>query len=135
AVFDAVDFITDYPLRHVLQTQWDSLEGNNRYVYRDLMGDHPVLQRETARCADSDIEAGSLYLAGRDESLYLLRPLAIYSECPCGSAHTFVIDSIAGEGRCRMRALEVTHSIEVEDLRPALRRIGLLAPSVSEEDA
>ena len=99
------------------------------------MGDHPVLRKERARCADSDIEAGSLYLAGRDESLYLLRPLAMQSECVVRSSHTFVIDSIAGEGNCKMRALEVTHSIEVGDLRPALRHIGLLEASASEDDS
>lgn len=133
-LFDAVDFITDYPLRLVEATQWDSLEGNNRYTYRDLMGDHPVVKRSTARSADSDIEAGSLYLVYRDESLCLLRPMLILSDCACGATHTFVIDTIGGDGISRMRALELTHTIDIGDLRPAFAKIGLIEPLQAPSD-
>jgi hypothetical protein len=125
-LFDAMDFIADYPLRLVVMTQWDSLEGNNLYTYRDLMGDHPAVQQLTGRSSEPGIEAQSLYVVYRDGSLCLLRPMLILAECHCGAQHTFVIDEVGANGYCRMRALELTHTIEVEGVEPALEKIGLV---------
>jgi hypothetical protein len=129
----AVEFISEYPLRYIERTRWDSLRTTNYYEYRDLVGDHPLVPLASGVNTDANLEAHSLYLVDRQGGLHLLRPFLTREECPvCGSRSTFFLDSYNNKSDvCYLKSLEDGHSHENYDVAEVFRDVGFLLPQTS----
>jgi len=93
SIYLATEFLTDYRLISITDTQLDSIRFINRYQYLNLIGDNPLAKRDEDFCNRQDLEKKSLYLRDRLGSLHLLRPLLHYLECPeCHQMATFYFD-------------------------------------------
>lgn len=127
-LFAAAEFMTEYPLVHVVETRWDSLESNNSVIYRSLVGDSPIVPRLQVSVDSSDIEAGSLYLMDARRDFHLLRPLIVGMECPrCGHWSTFHPDRVKRDGVVMYKSLEHGHPSPMPRSEgDALSAIGLL---------
>ncbi|MEQ4302538.1 hypothetical protein ABNF97_14265 [Plantactinospora sp. B6F1] len=58
AFISAVEWLVDYPLRHVESSKWDSFTGTTTIDYRELMGAHNVVAVKT-EATQGHMEAGS----------------------------------------------------------------------------
>ena len=130
ALLEALDFTSEYPLRYVEHSRWDSIRGLSSLQYRELLGDHPLTMLEDEEHEGAPIEAQSLYLVDRQRSWHLLRPLLLRHACPeCGKPSTFVLDSVdARAGSYRLKCMEDSHVHQSDDkaLLGGLRHVGLL---------
>jgi hypothetical protein len=131
AVLASLEFLGDYPLRYVEHTRWDSLDGCNLYVYRDLMGDHSIVGLATGTTDRNDLEEGSLYVVGAGEELVLLRPLVTRKRCTCGAESIFILESVSETGRVVMRSLVDGHRIEEMASAQVIAALGLVPPVVA----
>jgi hypothetical protein len=126
-VLEAVEFLTEYPLRYVEETYRDSITGITRYLYREIMGDHalvPVLETETTM---AEVEAHSLYLVDRRGELHLVRPFLTRRECACGRWEIFFLDHYDGEkDTCMLKSMEKGHTIQDSHITAVLRQVSLL---------
>jgi len=134
-LFEAADFLVDYPLRLIEGTRWREVDQATDYDYRDLRGDHPMVPLETDRAATYRIESGSLYFGTRRRDLYRVSPLLVRMSCPrCLAPATFCFDKLNRATRAPVyRALEHRHTAECADLAEALRAIGFLKEITSSE--
>ena len=126
--FQAIDFLTEYPLRYIETTRRDSITKQTYYTYRELRGDHPFVPLGEDAYSDSELEAGSLYLIDRQNNLFLLRPLLVHKECPeCGAWSTFYLDTYdAKTGTPMMKSMQHGHISAEPDLADAFRFFGLI---------
>ncbi|UFN92698.1 hypothetical protein [Micromonospora aurantiaca] len=110
AFISAVEWLVDYPLRHVESSKWDSFTGTTTITYRELMGDHNVVAVTTEATQDH-MEAGSTYLGDQFGRYSLLRPLLHTDHCPaCGQFTVFLIDSWSHhDERAEFKALDHSH--------------------------
>jgi hypothetical protein len=127
----AVEFTSEYPLRYIESTHWDSFKGTNTVTYRDLTGDHPLSPLNKTTLKNRDIELNSLYLIDRVGVFHLLRPHLTRSQCPdCGNWSTFFLDQYdAQKDICTLKSLERGHTRSDADLADAFRHVGLLSAS------
>lgn len=123
-----LEFLADYPLWHVENTRRDSRRRATLITYRQLMGDHALMPLSLAESDDPEIEAGSLYVVGRDQALCLLRPLMVRRECPtCHQEATFYLDKyVPKEDSCTLTSMEHGHSITDPQIAALFRQVGLL---------
>lgn len=127
-LYDACQWLCDYPMRLVENTTWDSYSELGRYTYRDLVGDHYLVPERQATTSVATLNSGSLYLVDRREDLHLVSPLILWHECDmCHLPSAFFIDAYdAQAGECRMRAMDHNHSIRRRDVVGPLATLGLL---------
>jgi len=123
-----VEFITDYPLRHIEATRRDTLQRITRYEYRELMGDHALVPLSKGETPDPETEANSLYFCDRAGHLHLLRPFLTGRECPvCHSWGTFFLDSYRqGCATVTLKSMEHGHTWEDSSLVPAFHQTGMI---------
>jgi len=125
----AAEFLTEYPLRLVIETQWDGFESRAIYTYRDLIGDHLLVPKGSAATSQAGLESHSLYAVVPGGDLLLLRPLLLRETCPeCGVDDLFLIDLPRPDGPSVFRALDHGHTLEADRLQAGFRSIGLLPP-------
>ena len=127
-VLEAVEFLSEYPLRYVEETHRDSITGITHYRHREIMGDHvlvPVLETETTA---AEVEAHSLYLVDRQGELHLIRPFLTRRECPvCGRWEIYFLDRYNGkEGTCTLKSMEKGHTIDDNLIADVFRLVSLL---------
>ena len=127
-LLEAAEFLSEYPLRYIDRTKADTLEETVTYWYRDVMGDHPLVPVEHETRDAQTIEAGSLYLVDRSNTLHLLRPFLDRRRCPeCGTWSTFFLDSFdASDHSCRLKSMEHSHTTRDSEIRRAFEYVGLL---------
>ena len=124
---NGLEFLTEYPLRYVVDERRDTLTGLTTYRYQDLMGDHPLVATAQAETATRDIETGSLYLVDRSGDLYLLRPYLTRLQLDDGRWGTFFLDKIDHRAQaCQVKCLEHGVSRLVAELLGAFRVVGLV---------
>ncbi|MFJ5174928.1 restriction endonuclease [Streptomyces griseoviridis] len=124
-LFERARFLADWSLLHVTSVNWDRLSASETVGYRRLTGDHPVVPTATVVVTSADrIEAGSLYLADRDQKLHPLRPFLTCEICEaCSSWSIFHADK--ENGRLIQRSLEHGHNYPYRGNEEALRVVGL----------
>ena len=127
-LFSATEFLSEYPLRIIEQTNRDSMRKVTRYTYRDLMGDHPLTPLHEAESSDAELEAGSLYMIGRDGSLHRVRPYITRRECPqCGCMSLMYLDRFnANTGECILKGLDHAHTAKDSSVTEDFRFVGFL---------
>lgn len=128
-VLEAVEFLSEYPLRYVEETRRDSITGITRYHYREIMGDHvlvPVLETETTA---AEVEAHSLYLVDRQGELHLIRPFLTRQECPeCRRWEIFFLDRFdQRQEKCMLKSMEKGHAFASAEMTTVFRHVKLLA--------
>jgi hypothetical protein len=123
----AAEFLADYPLRRVMTTQWDTYRSCATITYRELMGADTMVPLTDADYPASTIESESLYLVDRGGTWHLLRPLLVAR--PCQTCNTLAIfrpnKYDRATGGITLQSLDHEHTIPGDDLRPALRAVGL----------
>lgn len=127
-LLEAVEFLAEYPLRYIEETQRDSITGITRYRYREIVGDHvlvPILETETTV---TEVEAGSLYLVDRRGELHLVRPFITRRECPvCGRWEIYFLDRYNGKrGICTLKSMEKGHTVDDYLIADVFRLASLL---------
>ncbi|MDX3370464.1 restriction endonuclease [Streptomyces sp. ME02-6987-2C] len=124
-LFERARFLADWSLLHVTSVNWDRLSANETVSYRRLTGDHPVVPTATMVVTSADrTEAGSLYLADRDQNLHPLRPFLTCEICEaCSSWSIFHADK--ENGQLIQRSLEHGHNYPYRGNEAALRAVGL----------
>uniref|UniRef100_UPI003C7D6668 hypothetical protein n=1 Tax=unclassified Streptomyces TaxID=2593676 RepID=UPI003C7D6668 len=124
-LFERARFLADWSLLHVTSVNWDRLSASETLGYRRLTGDHPVVPTATMVVTGADrIEAGSLYLADRDQNLHPLRPFLTCEICEaCSSWSIFHADK--ENGQLIQRSLEHGHNYPYRGNEAALRTVGL----------
>lgn len=124
----ASEFLAEYHLRYIERTQYDTIQRIMRYDYRNLIGDHPLVQLQNGETSMNELEAGSLYLVDRTGALRLLRPFLTRRYCEkCGSTETFYLDTYDPvNDMCSLKSLERGHSLESKEISSVFRRAGLL---------
>ncbi|MFJ4732559.1 restriction endonuclease [Streptomyces sp. NPDC088770] len=124
-LFERARFLADWSLLHVTSVNWDRLSASETVGYRRLTGDHPVVPTATMVVTGADrIEAGSLYLADRDQNLHPLRPFLTCEICEaCSSWSIFHADK--ENGQLIQRSLEHGHNYPYRGTEAALRAVGL----------
>jgi hypothetical protein len=122
-----IEFVAEYPLRHIERASRDTLLGKTTYQFRELMGDHPMLPLSTATIVQAELEE-SLYLVDRKGQLHLLRPFLNLIECPeCGRRATFYLDRyLPREGKCVLKSMEHEHTAKDSGIVASYRLVGLL---------
>ncbi|TWU33445.1 hypothetical protein Q31b_57620 [Novipirellula aureliae] len=127
-LFSATEFLSDYPLRVIEQTNRDSMRKITRYTYRDLMGDHPLTPLQTEESEDSELEAGSLYFVGRSGTLHRIRPYITRRECPeCGCLSLMYLDRFnANTNECILKGLDHAHTATDANITNDFRYVGFL---------
>ena len=128
AVYRATDFLTDYRLLLVTETRFDSIRQVSRFQYRDLSGDNALAPLHADTAQRNDLEAGSLYLRDRGNTLWLLRPMLNYLECPqCHQMSTFYLDTYdSTDGQVvGIKSFERS-SVRREPLADDFRHVGIL---------
>ena len=129
-LYSDVDFLTRYPLRHVVSSRYLVRQRSALYTFKDLMGDHPlVLMQEREYFGDHQLQQGALYFSTPSESLYLVHPWMAGFPCPrCGFVETYVFDRLDERShRVVIKSLERGHDIETESIRDDLVTVGLLS--------
>jgi hypothetical protein len=133
-LLDAVEFLSEYPLRFIEATRRDSITRMTTYRYRDLMGDHPLTSIRESIDASPEIEANSLYFLDRAGRMHLLRPLLNRLQCAeCGNWATFYLDRFNVKTRiCTLKSMESyeRHAIDVSEVVPAFQAVGLVSIDV-----
>ncbi|MEZ0096004.1 hypothetical protein ABH925_007211 [Streptacidiphilus sp. EB129] len=124
-LFERARFLADWSLLHITSATWDRLSASETVGYRRLTGDHPVVPTATMVVNGADrIEAGSLYLADRDQNLHPLRPFLTCEICEtCSSWSIFHADKESGQ--LIQRSLEHGHNYPYRGDEAALRAVGL----------
>jgi hypothetical protein len=127
-LLQAVEFLSEYPMRYVERTQRDSMRQVTYYDYRDLRGDHPLVPLSYEETEEPELEAQSLYLVDRVGGLHLLRPLLSRRECPdCGNWATFHLDTYKKKPDLSvLKSMECGHTVEDLSISAAFKHIGLL---------
>lgn len=126
-LFLAAEFVTEYPLVKVVETRWDSIEGENKISYLLLTGDSPIVPQSRMVTKSNEIEAESLYLIDQKGELHLLRPLLIGRIClECGNWSTFQPDRVISGGLVEYKSLERGHSVEISGVERALAAVGFM---------
>lgn len=122
-----LEFLSEYSLRYIERSRRDTLDGTTTIMYRDLMGDHPLVPLSESTLPVFDVEDGSLYIVDRRQRLHLMRPYVTRSECPkCHTWSTFYLDKVeAGRSTCQLKSMEHGHLITGADVS-GLRRVGVL---------
>ena len=127
-LYDACQWLCDYPVRLIKETTWDSYAEVGSYTYRELVGDHYLVPERISATSVPTLNADRLYLVDREGHLHLVSPLILWHECDaCHQPSAFVLDNYDGRtGECRMRAMDHNHSILRRDVAVALARYGLV---------
>ena len=127
-LLEAVEFLTEYPLRYIEDTSVDSITEITTYRYRTLMGDHPVVGLAEGQTDIANLESGSLYLVDRNGELHLFRPYLVRQECPkCKNPEIFFLDTFrAKEGVCVLKSMTTNHTVEDKAITAAFRHVGLV---------
>lgn len=127
-LFGACEWLMDYPVRLVEDTRWDSYSGSGTYTYRELTGDHHLVQQREATIGQPTLNKGRLYIADRAGSLHLLSPLVLWHECDeCRVPSAFLLDAFDRGARvCRMRATDHNHIVHRDDVVGQFASLGLL---------
>jgi len=125
-VLSAIEFLTEYPLRYIVDTRTDSLTGLTSYMYQDLMGDHPLVVSQESETSTPHLEKGSLYLVDRTGNLHLLRPYLTRYQLPDGRWGTFFLDKIDNREKvCQVKCLEHATVYLAPKLFRAFQYVGL----------
>jgi hypothetical protein len=121
-------WLVDYPVRLIEDTTWDSFTERGRYQYRELMGDHYLVQQRTATTRTPTLNKGRLYVTDRSGEMHLMSPLILWRECDdCHLPSAFFLDAFDRKARsCRMRAMDHNHTIQRTDVVEALVSYGLV---------
>ncbi len=118
--------LTDLKLCHVVHAQADTLRGNTKVTYRELMGDHAEVSHRLIETTDMTIESDSLYIRDSRDRWHLLRPFLVGHECPlCRSWSTFHLDMVR-RGTPVIKSLEHGHPQDAPDMLDDLALVGLL---------
>jgi hypothetical protein len=127
-LYDACQWLCDYPVRLVEETSWDSYAELGRYTYRELVGDHYLVPQRVGTIDVPTLNAGRLYLADRNGQLHLMSPLVLWHECDtCHLPSAFFLDNYDRRtGECRMRAMDHNHTIRRRDVAGPFAALGLL---------
>ena len=127
-LLEAVEFLSEYPLRLVEETRRDSLSGLTQIGFRDLMGDHPLVPISSDERRSSEIESGSLYFLDRAGSYHLARPWLSWRECPeCRRPASFHLERYERKAdSVTLKSLEHGHTTVDESLAPVFRALGFL---------
>ena len=122
----AAAFLTDLPLLHITDNEWDSLTSRGVAEMRILKGDHPVAPYQRRAHDLAGLEKGSLYVQDTLGSLHLLRPFLVGTECPrCEVFSVFHVDYRSHDGTVMIKSLENGHTTRASDEHVlALRTIG-----------
>jgi hypothetical protein len=127
-IFRATEFLTDYRLLLVTNTNFDSILRSCTFQFRDLSGDNQLVPLQMETASRMDLEAGSLYLKDRAGKLHLLRPMLHYLECPnCHQMSTFYLDTYNPNNprSVGLKSIE-RNSVRSEMLVNEFRHIGIL---------
>ena len=116
-LLENIEFVSEYPLRYIEETERDSIKGITYYKARDIMGDHPLTPILNHESDIKELEANSLYLVDRSHNLHLLRPFFFRIQCPkCGLWTIYYFDKFDKETReSHLRGMD--HSTVVADER------------------
>lgn len=128
-LMDCFYWLTDYPLRIVEGERWDSLADETEVSFRELVGDHSVVELKSGRTRQR-LEVGSPYIADPYDRYLLLRPILHSGICgQCGQLTVFIIEKWRNvQGSADYRALDHGHVCEVP-AASSLRAIGLIPPT------
>lgn len=122
----ATEFLTEYPLRYIVDTKVDSLTGLTTYGYQDLMGDHPLVAIHSAETNLPHVEKGSLYAVDRAGTLHLLRPYFTRQQLEDGRWGIFSLDKFDHAARnCSLKCLESSTTQDAPELFRAFQYVGL----------
>jgi len=126
-VLSRVEWLVDYPLRHIDVCRWDSFTNTSHIAYRELMGDHNIVSPAEEHVPHL-LETGSAYITDSYGHYRLLRPFLLARPCPeCGQLTVFVIDQWnATTQEAEYLALDHPHKITITDGQASLRQVGLL---------
>lgn len=129
-LLEAVEWLVDFPLRHIERSRWDTFEKLSHLSFRELMGDHNVVSLHDGT-VDHVIEADSPYAVDQFGRYHLLRPFFVSRPCDkCGQLTVFVIDAWDPTTETAVYlALDHAHTIELANQRGTLEQVGLLPPS------
>jgi hypothetical protein len=127
-LYRACEWLIDYPIRLVDDTAWDSHRGSGEYSFRELIGDHYLVQQRTAETLDPTLNKGRLYVVDRADAMHLVSPLILWHECDfCHVPSAFALDAFDRKARsCRMRAMDHNHVIQRTDVVGPLASYGLV---------
>lgn len=127
-LYEACEWLIEYPVRLVEDTTWDSYGQSGRYRYRELTGDHYLIRPRTAATTDPTLNKGRLYVTDRTEKMHLVSPLILWHECDhCNLPSAFFLDAFDRKARsCRMRAMDHHHTIQRVDVVEPLVSLGVL---------
>ncbi len=123
-----IEFVTDYRLCRIEKASWDTILKQTEYRFRELMGDCSVVPLQTGRTSQAGLEE-SLYVAGRNGALHLLRPFMNWMECPaCKRWAVFYLDRyVSKEKKCFLKSMEHGHSADADaSIVAAFQHVGLL---------
>ncbi|WP_152546848.1 hypothetical protein [Amycolatopsis orientalis] len=128
-LLEAVEWLVDFPLRHIERSRWDTFEKLSHLSFRELMGDHNVVPLHDGT-VDHIIEADSPYAVDQFGRYHLLRPFFVSLPCDkCGQLTVFVIDAWDPTTEtATYLALDHAHTIELANQRGTLEQVGLLPP-------
>jgi hypothetical protein len=130
-LYEACQWLCDYPVRLISETRWDSYAQEGRYTFQQLIGDHYLVPLQEAKTPISTLNAGALYVVDRADEMHLMSPLVFWHECEsCGVPSAFFLDGFDVErSACRMRAMDHNHVITRTDVVGPLAQLGLLRVS------
>ncbi|MEU6154892.1 hypothetical protein ABZ816_33385 [Actinosynnema sp. NPDC047251] len=131
-LLEAVEWLVDFPLRHIEHSRWDTFEKVSHLAYRELMGDHNVVSLHDDTI-DHIIEADSPYAVDQFGRYHLLRPFFVSRHCDkCGQLTVFVIDEWDPTAEAATYlALDHAHTIMLTNQRSPMEQVGLLPPSAA----
>lgn len=126
-LFNRAEFLTNYPLYFITDTQFRDRKQNNLYSYQKLAGDHWLIETEKGEY-EVPLEKNALYFATPQGKLYLASPWLIRARCPtCGTMEPYCFDHISkATGEVVIKSLEQGHSLTADYLREAFFEVGLL---------
>jgi hypothetical protein len=132
-LYQACDFVTRYPLRHVTDVQYNARLHTSQYEYRDLVGDNPLVPvRRSVIKGPVPLQKGGLYFATSTYDLFLAHPWLTRMECPeCRAVETYTFDRLSVSPiQILLKSLERGHEHNANDLQADFESVGLL-PSAS----
>lgn len=127
-LYDACQWLCDYPVRLIEETTWDSYADLGHYTYRELVGDHYLVPQRAGTTTIPTLNTDRLYIAARDGQLHLLSPLILWHECDrCHVPSAFYLDNYdSNTNECRLRAMDHNHHIQRRNVVGPLAKIGLI---------
>lgn len=130
-LYEACQWLTDYPVQLIEETSWDSYSESGSYRYRELAGDHYLVPQREASTTVPTLNRGSLYVVDRAGELHLMSPLLLWHECEdCHLPSAFFLDAFDDRTRaCRLRAMDHNHAMTRFDVADPLATWGLLPVS------